>query len=59
MHAALAAGASGYLLKDADADEVAGAIRAAHQGELHLDAAVARRLMTSMRAPRPGRRGAS
>ena len=37
VHAALAAGASGYLLKDAEADEVAGAIRAADQGELHLD----------------------
>jgi DNA-binding NarL/FixJ family response regulator len=50
VHAALAAGASGYLLKDRDADEVAGAIRAADQGELHLDAAVARRLTASMRA---------
>jgi DNA-binding NarL/FixJ family response regulator len=50
VHAALAAGASGYLLKDRDADEVAGAIRAADQGELHLDPAVAKRLMSSMRA---------
>jgi DNA-binding NarL/FixJ family response regulator len=50
VHAALAAGASGYLLKDAEADEVAGAIRAAHQGELHLDPAIAKRLMVSMRA---------
>ena len=50
VHAALAAGASGYLLKDADVDEVAGAIRAAHQGEIHLDPAVAKRLMASMRA---------
>jgi DNA-binding NarL/FixJ family response regulator len=49
VHAALAAGASGYVLKDADIDEVAGAIRAAHQGELHLDAAVAKRLTASMR----------
>src|SRR5919197_1003348 len=30
---ALEAGASGYLLKDADADEVNAAIRAAHRGE--------------------------
>jgi DNA-binding NarL/FixJ family response regulator len=52
VHAALAAGASGYVLKDADADEVAGAIRAAHQGELHLDAGIAKRLMASMRARR-------
>jgi DNA-binding NarL/FixJ family response regulator len=50
VHAALAAGASRYLLKDADVDEVAGAIRAAHQGEFHLDPAVAKRLMASMRA---------
>src|SRR6059058_5686504 len=46
---ALEAGASGYLLKDADADEVAAAIRAAHRGELQLDPAVARRLTASLR----------
>jgi DNA-binding NarL/FixJ family response regulator len=45
---ALEAGASGYLLKDADADEVAAAIRAAHRGELQLDAAVARGLMSTL-----------
>jgi DNA-binding NarL/FixJ family response regulator len=50
VHDALAAGASGYVLKDADADEVAGAIRAAHRGELHLDSGIAKRLMSSMRA---------
>jgi DNA-binding NarL/FixJ family response regulator len=49
---ALEAGASGYLLKDADADEVAAAIRAAHRGELQLDAAVARRLMSTLQEPR-------
>lgn len=54
VQAALAAGASGYLLKDADADEVVAAIRAAHEGELHLDPAVAKRLMSSMRS-RPER----
>ena len=48
MRAALEAGASGYLLKDADADEVAAAIRAAHRGEMQLDAAVARRLLSSL-----------
>jgi DNA-binding NarL/FixJ family response regulator len=46
---ALEAGASGYLLKDADADEVAAAIRAAYRGELQLDAAVARGLMSTLR----------
>jgi DNA-binding NarL/FixJ family response regulator len=50
VHAALAAGASGYLLKDADADEVAMAIRAAHRGALQLDSSVARRLMSSLQA---------
>jgi DNA-binding NarL/FixJ family response regulator len=39
--AALEAGASGFILKDADADDVAAAIRAAHRGEVHLDPAVA------------------
>jgi len=48
VHAALEAGASGYLLKDADADEVAAAVRAAHRGELQLDPAVARSLMTTL-----------
>ncbi len=47
---ALEAGASGYLLKDADAEEVASAIRAAHAGEVHLDAAVARLLAQRLRA---------
>jgi DNA-binding NarL/FixJ family response regulator len=47
---ALEAGASGYLLKDADAEEVAAAIRAAHAGEVHLDAAAARLLAQRMRA---------
>jgi len=51
VHAALAAGASGYLLKDADVDDVAAAIRAAHHGRVQIDPAVARRLMTSLRAP--------
>jgi DNA-binding NarL/FixJ family response regulator len=48
VRGALDAGASGYVLKDADADEVAAALRAAHRGELHLDAAVARRVMSSL-----------
>ena len=48
VHAALEAGASGYVLKDADPDEVATAIRAAVRGEVHLDAAVGRALAASM-----------
>ncbi len=39
--AALEAGASGFLLKDAEADELATAIREAMDGEVHLDPAVA------------------
>jgi DNA-binding NarL/FixJ family response regulator len=52
VHLALAAGAAGYLLKDAEADEVGAAVRAAHSGEVHLDAAVARKLTQSLVAPR-------
>jgi DNA-binding NarL/FixJ family response regulator len=52
VRGALEAGAAGYLLKDADADEVAGAIRAAHVGQMHLDPRVARLLVDSVRRPR-------
>ena len=47
--AALEAGASGYVLKDAEAEEVATAIRAAFAGEVHLDPAVARLLAQRIR----------
>ncbi len=50
--AALEAGATGYLLKDAEAEEVAQAIRAAYHGEVHLDPQVARLLAQRMRARR-------
>jgi DNA-binding NarL/FixJ family response regulator len=49
VHAALEAGASGYVLKDSDADDVAAAVRAAHRGELQIDPVVARRLMSPLR----------
>jgi DNA-binding NarL/FixJ family response regulator len=39
--AAIEAGASGFLLKDAEADELAAAIRSAAAGEVHLDPAIA------------------
>ena len=51
--AALEAGASGFLLKDAEADELAAAIRAAASGEVHLDPAVAGIVARRMRS-RPG-----
>ncbi|HET8820813.1 MAG TPA: response regulator transcription factor [Thermoleophilaceae bacterium] len=52
VHAALQAGASGYVLKDSDADDVAAAVRAAHRGELQIDPGVARRLVSSLRERR-------
>jgi DNA-binding NarL/FixJ family response regulator len=51
VHQALEAGAAGYLLKDAEADEVVAAVRAAHRGEVHLDPVVARTLTRSLIAP--------
>jgi len=56
VQAALAAGASGYVLKDADADEIAAAIRAAYSGQVHLAPAAARELAKGLRLPasRPG-----
>jgi len=47
--AALESGASGFILKDADADDVAAAIRAAFNDEVHLDPAAARILARGMR----------
>jgi DNA-binding NarL/FixJ family response regulator len=47
--AALEAGASGFILKDAEADDVAAAIRAAHNDEVHLDPAAARILAKGIR----------
>jgi DNA-binding NarL/FixJ family response regulator len=54
VHAALAAGAAGYVLKDADPAEVATAITAAAAGEVHLDSAVAGQLARRMAAPQVG-----
>ena len=49
INAALRSGAVGYLLKDAEAAEVAAAIRAAVRGEVHLDSEIARRLTQDLR----------
>ena len=54
VHAALKAGASGYLLKDAGPSEVAAAVRAAVNDEVFIDPAVARALTREMVAPRSG-----
>jgi DNA-binding NarL/FixJ family response regulator len=54
VHAALAAGAAGYLLKDAEPEEVGTAIRAAAVGEVHRDSAVARPLTPRLAAPQVG-----
>jgi DNA-binding NarL/FixJ family response regulator len=59
--AAIEAGASGFLLKDAEADDLAAAIRAAAAGEMHLDPAVAgivaRRMRAGSGSDGPGPRG--
>jgi DNA-binding NarL/FixJ family response regulator len=54
VYAALRAGASGFLLKDAAPDELVAAIRAVASGEAWLDPPVARRLLRDF-ASRPDR----
>jgi len=52
---ALGAGAIGYLLKDVSADELAGAIRAAHAGRVTLSPGAAQALVeTANQPPAPG-----
>jgi DNA-binding NarL/FixJ family response regulator len=48
---AIKAGANGYLLKDAEPDRIAAAIRDAHRGVPQLDPAVAGQLMSHIVAP--------
>src|SRR5690606_17464920 len=50
---AIEAGATGYLLKDAPREELFAAVRAAADGRSVLSPAVASRLMSAVRAPRP------
>jgi len=54
VFAAIKAGALSYLLKDADATTVVGAIEAAHRGEAILHPRIARRLMAEVTAPSRG-----
>ena len=46
---AIAAGAAGYLLKDADADEIVGAIRSAYAGESPISSTIAGALLRRVR----------
>jgi DNA-binding NarL/FixJ family response regulator len=51
IRGALEAGASGYLLKDAEADQVVDGIRKVHRGDMPLGPAVSRQLANAFRAP--------
>ena len=57
VFAALRAGARGYVLKDADEDELTGAIRAVARGEAIFSPAVAGRVLAFFAAPRPAAEG--
>ena len=48
VHAALRAGATGYLLKDIPAQDLARSVQAAHKGIYQLDPAVASKVFTSL-----------
>ncbi|MCU1482554.1 MAG: Two component signal transduction regulator, LuxR family [Subtercola sp.] len=51
VHAALEAGASGYLLKNSDPDQISAAIRAAARDQVYLDPQVTMALAQSLRNP--------
>src|SRR6266852_5734369 len=53
VFAALRAGARGYILKDADEDEMVRAIRAVGSGEAIFSPAIATRMMNFFAAPHP------
>jgi DNA-binding NarL/FixJ family response regulator len=49
--AALQAGANGYVLKTAEADEIVAAVRAVREGQSALDPVIARKLMAHLTGP--------
>lgn len=51
VKAVLQAGANGYVLKNADAREIAEAVQAVYEGQSVLDPAVARKLMAQLTEP--------
>src|SRR5918994_3357842 len=53
VFAAMRAGARGYVLKGADAEEVLKVVRAVAAGEAHFGPEIARRLMGFFSAPKP------
>jgi DNA-binding NarL/FixJ family response regulator len=53
VFAAMRAGARGYVLKGADAEEVLKVVRAVAEGEAHFGPEIARRLMGFFSAPKP------
>ena len=59
VYDALAAGASGFLLKDADPDEIASAVRVVSQGDALIAPSITRRLVEAFVASRPASAGAA
>ena len=53
LRSALQAGVAGYLLKDTSPENVAAAVRAAHRGQLHLDAALSAKVAQAMSPSMP------
>ena len=51
LFAAMRAGAHGYLLKGAEQEEIAGAVRAIARGEVVFGPGIAHRVLTQFRAP--------
>ena len=54
VYDALSAGAGGFLLKDAEPDEIASAVRVVAAGEALIEPSITRRLIETFVAARPG-----